>query len=124
MVSLCGLCRAVAPRYPEIDADLLLSGAVLHDIGKVQELSYERSINYTTEGVLLGHLIIEIALVTKRMDAIEGFPPPLRTLIQHLLISHHGRYEFGSPRLPLFRRAGMLEQLHELGSKIVALTAP
>ena len=113
----------MAPRYPEIDADLLLSGAVLHDIGKVQELSYERSINYTTEGVLLGHIIIELELVTKRMDAIEGFPPPLRTLIQHLLISHHGRYEFGSPRLPMFREAVMLHYLDDLDSKMGAMRA-
>lgn len=123
VVSLCGLCRAVAPRYPEIDADLLLSGAVLHDVGKVQELSYERSINYTTEGVLLGHIIIELDLVTKKMDAIEGFPPPLRTLVQHLLISHHGRYEFGSPRLPMFREAVMLHYLDDLDSKMGAMRA-
>jgi 3'-5' exoribonuclease len=123
MVSLCGLCRAVTPRYPEIDADLVLSGAVLHDIGKVRELSYERSINYTTEGILLGHIIIELDLVTKRMDAIQGFPAPLRALVQHLLISHHGRYEFGSPRLPMFREAVLLHYLDDLDSKMGAMRA-
>ena len=123
VVSLCGLCRTVASRYPEVDADLLLSGAVLHDIGKIQELSYERSISYTTEGLLLGHIIMELELVTKKMDAIEGFPQPLRTLVQHLLISHHGRYEFGSPRLPMFREAVMLHYLDDLDSKMGAMRA-
>lgn len=123
VVSLCGLCRAVAARYSEIDADLLLAGAVLHDIGKIQELSYERSIGYTTGGVLLGHIIIELELVTKKMDAIEGFPPSLRTLVQHLLISHHGRHEFGSPRVPMFREAVMLHYLDDLDSKMGAMRA-
>jgi 3'-5' exoribonuclease len=96
---------------------------VLHDIGKVRELSYERSINYTTEGILLGHIIIELDLVTKRMDAIQGFPAPLRALVQHLLISHHGRYEFGSPRLPMFREAVLLHYLDDLDSKMGAMRA-
>jgi 3'-5' exoribonuclease len=123
VVSLCGLCRAVAARYPEIDADLLLAGAILHDVGKIDELSYERSIGYTTEGQLLGHILIEYELVTKKMDAIEGFPAALKTLVQHLLISHHGRYEFGSPRLPMFREAVMLHYLDDLDSKMGAMRA-
>lgn len=123
IVSLCELCRAVAARYPEADADLLLSGAVLHDIGKINELSYERSINYTTEGHLLGHIILELELVTKKMDAIEGFPPELKRLVQHLLISHHGQYEFGSPKPPLFREAVMLHYLDDLDSKMGAMRA-
>jgi 3'-5' exoribonuclease len=113
----------VAPWYPEIDADLLLAGAILHDIGKLDELSFERSIGYTTEGQLLGHILIEYELVTKKMDAIEGFPAALKTLVQHMLISHHGKYEFGSPRLPMFREAVMLHYLDDLDSKMGAMRA-
>ena len=123
VVSLCGLCQAVLIHYPEADADLLLSGAVLHDVGKLKELSYERSIGYTDEGQLLGHILVEYELVTKKMDAIEGFPPELKTLVQHMLISHHGQYEFGSPKLPMFREALMLHYLDDLDSKMGAIRA-
>ncbi len=123
VLSLCNLCRVVLTHYPEANADLLLSGAVLHDVGKLEELSYERSLGYTDEGQLLGHILIEYELVTKKMDAIEGFPPALKTLVQHMLVSHHGQYEFGSPKLPMFREALMLHYLDDLDSKMGALRA-
>jgi len=123
VVSLCDLARAVAGHYQELDQDLLLSGAVLHDIGKLDELCYERAIHYTTEGQLLGHIILELEQVTKKMDAIEGFPADLKTLIKHLLISHHGQYEFGSPKLPMFREALVLHYLDDLDSKMAAARA-
>jgi 3'-5' exoribonuclease len=121
ILSLCNLCRAVLGHYPEADADLLLSGAVLHDLGKLRELSYERSLGYTDEGQLLGHILIEYELVAKKMDAIEGFPPALRTLVLHMLVSHHGQYEFGSPKLPMFREALLLHYLDDLDSKMAAM---
>lgn len=121
VVSLCHLCRAVLGHYPEADADLLLAGAVLHDVGKLKELSYERSLGYTDEGQLLGHILIEYDMVTKKMDAIEEFPPSLKTLVQHMLVSHHGQYEFGSPKLPMFREALMLHYLDDLDSKMGAI---
>src|SRR3984893_17589572 len=121
VVSLCGLCRAVLAHYPEADADMLLSGAFLHDVGNLQELSYERSLGYTDEGQLLGHILIEYELVTKKIDAVEGFPPALKTLVQHMLVSHHGQYEFGSPKLPMFREALMLHYLDDLDSKMAAI---
>jgi len=102
---------------------LLLSGAVLHDVGKLKELSYERSLGYTDEGQLLGHILIEYELVSKKMDAIDGFPPELKILVQHMLISHHGQYEFGSPKLPMFREALLLHYLDDLDSKMGALRA-
>ena len=123
VVSLCELCQAVLSHYPEADADLLLSGAVLHDVGKLKELSYERSLGYTDEGQLVGHILIEYELVSKKMDAIQGFPPELKTLVQHMLISHHGQYEFGSPKLPMFREALMLHYLDDLDSKMGAIRA-
>jgi 3'-5' exoribonuclease len=123
VVSLCGLARVVAAHYPEADADLLMTGAILHDIGKIDELSYDRSFGYTTEGVLLGHIIMELEMLNKKMDAIEGFPPTLRTLVQHLIISHHGQYDFGSPKLPMFREALLLHYLDDLDSKMGAARA-
>jgi 3'-5' exoribonuclease len=123
VLSLCNLCRVVAGHYPETDADLLLSGAVLHDVGKLRELSYERSFGYTDEGQLLGHILVEYELVSKKMDAIEGFPRELKILIQHMLISHHGQYEFGSPKLPMFREALLLHYLDDLDSKMGAIRA-
>jgi 3'-5' exoribonuclease len=123
VVSLCGLCRAVLAHYPEADPDLLLTGAVLHDVGKLRELTYERSIGYTDEGQLLGHILIEYELVARKIDAIEGFPAALKTLVQHMLIAHHGRYEFGSPKLPMFREALMLHYLDDLDSKMGAIRA-
>src|SRR5271165_2352453 len=121
VLSLCNLCRLALGHYPEANADLLLSGAVLHDVGKLEELSYERSLGYTDEGQLLGHIMIEYELVAKKIDAIEGFPPELKTLLLHILISHHGQYEFGSPKLPMFREALLLHYLDDLDSKMAAI---
>lgn len=121
VLSLCDLCKVVLTHYPEADADLLLTGAVLHDVGKLTELSYERSLGYTDEGQLLGHILLEYELVTKKIDALAGFPPELKVLIQHLLVSHHGKYEFGSPKLPMFREALMLHYLDDLDSKMAAI---
>jgi 3'-5' exoribonuclease len=123
MVSLCDLSRLVSGHYPELDPDLLMTGAILHDVGKLDELCYERSFNYTVEGQLLGHIIMELELVTKKMDAIEDFPPELKTLIKHLLISHHGQYEFGSPKLPMFPEALVLRFLDDMDSKVAAARA-
>jgi 3'-5' exoribonuclease len=123
VVSLCDLSRLVAAHYAELDADLLLTGAILHDIGKLDELCYERAINYTTEGQLLGHIILELEQVTKKMDAMAGFPPELKLLVKHLLISHHGQYDFGSPKLPMFPEALALHYLDDLDSKLAAARA-
>jgi 3'-5' exoribonuclease len=123
IVSLCDLCRLAAQHYQELDLDLLLTGAILHDIGKLDELCYERSIHYTNDGQLLGHIILGLENVTQRMNAIEGFPPDCKTLVKHLLISHHGQYEFGSPKLPMFREALVLHYLDDLDSKMGAARA-
>jgi 3'-5' exoribonuclease len=120
-LSLCKLCRLVAQHYPDINQDLLITGAVLHDIGKTQELSYSRSFAYTTEGQLLGHMILELDLINEKIGQIEGFPRELKTLVQHLIISHHGEYEHGSPKLPMFPEALMLHSLDNLDSKLEAM---
>jgi 3'-5' exoribonuclease len=120
-VSLIGLGRSVAAHYPELDADVLLAGIVLHDIGKIDELSYERATNYTTAGRLLGHITIGTLLVGEKIKAIPGFPEPLAILIEHLILSHHGTYEFGSPSLPQTREAIALHFLDDMDSKMAAM---
>jgi 3'-5' exoribonuclease len=128
VISLCGMARRVAAHYPELDIDLLLTACILHDVGKLEELCYERAIAYTTPGQLLGHIVMELETVTRAIDKIEGFPAPLKTVVQHLLISHHGQYEFGSPKLPMIREAMVFHYLDDLDSKLaavrVALAAP
>jgi 3'-5' exoribonuclease len=123
VVGLCGLAKLVAAHYPELDVDLLLTAAILHDVGKLDELCYDRSIAYTTEGQLLGHIVMEFETVSKAIDAIEGFPPALKTVVQHLLISHHGQYEFGSPKLPMIREAMVFHYLDDMDSKLAAVRA-
>lgn len=121
IVSLCRLCRLTAQNYSEIDLGLLLTGAILHDIGKIYELSYERSFDYTTAGNLLGHIAIALELVGRKMDALADFPADLRVLVQHLLLSHHGRLEFGSPITPKFPEAVLLHYLDDIDSKMEAM---
>ena len=81
---------------------MLLTGAILHDVGKVAELTYDRSFGYSTEGQLLGHIVIGLRLLHDKLQRFPDFPPKLRVLVEHLIISHHGELEFGSPKVPLF----------------------
>jgi 3'-5' exoribonuclease len=123
VVSLMKLCDTVASLYPQINRDLLLTGAFLHDIGKIYELSYQRSFSYTTKGQLLGHMIIELEMLHEKIALVPDFSPELKTLIEHLIISHHGKYEFGSPKLPMFPEALMLHYLDDLDSKMESMRA-
>ncbi len=123
VVGLCGLAKQIAAHYSELDVDLLLIAALLHDVGKLDELCYERAVGYTSEGQLLGHIMLELESVSKAMDAIEGFPPKLKTVVQHILISHHGEYEFGSPKLPMIREALVFHYMDNLDSKLAAVRA-
>jgi len=123
VIGLCGLAKQIAAHYPELDVDLLLTAAMLHDVGKLEELCFERAIGYTVEGQLLGHIVIELETVSKAMDAIENFPPNLKTVVQHMLISHHGQYEFGSPKLPMIREAMAFHYMDDLDSKLAAVRA-
>jgi len=123
IVSLIGLGKTVAEHYPELDADLLLAGIVLHDIGKIEELRYARAIDYTTEGRLLGHIMIGAQMVREKIRAIPQFPAPLAVLVEHLILSHHGSHEFGSPSLPQTREAVALHFLDDMDSKMAAMRA-
>ena len=123
VVSLFNMCDLAVRNYPQVNRDLLLSGAFLHDIGKLHELAYQRSISYTTKGQLLGHMIIELGMLGEKIQRVPGFPDELRVLLEHMIISHHGQYEFGSPKLPMFPEALMLHYLDDLDSKMESMRA-
>src|SRR6267154_1037776 len=123
VVSLARSCDLICRNYPQINRDLLLSGAFLHDIGKIHELTYNRSFSYSTRGQLLGHMVIELEMLHRKIADVPGFPDPLKTLLEHLIISHHGQYEFGSPKLPMFPEALMLHYLDDLDSKMESMRA-
>jgi 3'-5' exoribonuclease len=118
VLSLCNLSRMTASHYKYVDADLVVTGAILHDIGKIAELTYDRSFGYSTEGQLLGHIIIGLRMIGEKMAQVPDFPPRLRTLLEHLIVSHHGELEFGSPKTPLFPEAMLLHHLDNLDSKM------
>src|SRR5271167_4930415 len=123
VVSLFTVCDLASRNYPQVNRDLLLTGAFLHDIGKIHELSYQRSISYTTKGQLLGHMIIELEMLQAKLASLPNFPSELKVLIEHLIISHHGQYDFGSPKLPMFPEALMLHYLDDLDSKMESMRA-
>jgi 3'-5' exoribonuclease len=123
VVSLFRSCDLVSRNYPQVNRDLLLTGAFLHDIGKIHELTYTRSFSYTTRGQLLGHMIIELEMLQAKLAQFPDFPPELKTLLEHLIISHHGQYDFGSPKLPMFPEALMLHYLDDLDSKMESMRA-
>jgi len=117
VVSLLGICDLAAKHYG-VHRDLLLTGAVLHDIGKLQELRWGTSFDYTVEGQLLGHITIGVRMIEQKMAAIEDFPPALRVLVSHMVLSHHGKYEFGSPKLPMIPEAVLLHYLDDMDAKL------
>ncbi|MCX8011655.1 MAG: HD domain-containing protein [Desulfobacterota bacterium] len=117
-LSLARLARMVADNYDDINRDLLLTGAILHDIGKVYEISFQRTFDYTDEGRLLGHIMIGAEMVEKRIDKITGFPLELRMVIKHMILSHHGDYIYGSPKRPKTVEALILYYLDDLDAKV------
>jgi 3'-5' exoribonuclease len=123
VLSLCALARRIADHYAWIDRELLVAGAVLHDIGKIHELSYERGFSYTTEGQLLGHIAIGVRMLSDKLRAFPDFPPELRNLLEHIILSHHGQLEFGSPKTPAFPEALLFHFLDDMDSKMECMRA-
>jgi 3'-5' exoribonuclease len=123
VVSLLTLADRVAPHYPVLHRDLLLTGVVLHDIGKVRELAWDVGFEYTVEGTLLGHIQMGMELVEKTIDKLPDFPPRLKTLVLHLILSHHGKLEFGSPKLPMIPEALVLNFIDDLDAKMQAVAS-
>lgn len=117
------LALAVCPLYPDVNQDLVLAALFLHDAGKTAELAYEANFEYTSEGQLVGHIVLCTLWVHDRCRAIEAetgepFPRDLEMVLKHLILSHHGKYEFGSPRLPATPEAFMIHYLDNLDAKL------
>ena len=123
VLSLCNLGKATATHYPHIDFDLLLTGVLLHDVGKIRELHYARSFGYTTEGQLLGHIQIGVQMVLDKLRLMPDFPPRLRDLVVHMILSHHGELAFGSPKIPMFPEALLLHLMDNMDSKMECMRA-
>jgi 3'-5' exoribonuclease len=123
VVSLCTLCELVTVRYFWVDRDLLMAGAVLHDIGKIYELTYNRAFQYSIEGLLVGHISIGLAMLQQKARAIPDFPGQLLVLLEHLILSHHGHLEYGSPIEPQFPEAVLLHYVDNIDSKMEAIRA-
>ena len=123
IVQLMDLVIAVRPLYPQIDGDLLLMGAFVHDMGKIDELSYDKGFAYTDEGQLIGHLVMAVSTLeqnAREAEKLSGepFPAELVLRLKHMIVSHHGEYEFGSPKLPMTLEAVALHLLDNLDAKM------
>jgi 3'-5' exoribonuclease len=116
--SVVGLCRLLAEYYPALDRDLLLAAAMLHDVGKVRELTWDRVFDYTDAGRLLGHITLGALLVEERIRAIADFPEALAQRLLHCILSHHGELEWGSPRRPKTLEALVLHYAEDLDGKV------
>jgi 3'-5' exoribonuclease len=120
-LSMVLLADKIAGHYSGVDREVLMVGAVVHDIGKLRELSYRTSIDYTNEGRLLSHITIGIEMVSATIAAIDGFPTELADLIKHMIVSHHGSREFGSPEPPKTIEAVLLNYIDEIDSRVNAI---
>jgi 3'-5' exoribonuclease len=117
-LSVTRLIEEIKGHYEGINHDLLLAGGILHDIGKVGELSYAIAFDYTDEGRLVGHIVMGTQMVADKIAQIEGFPKELAMLVKHLMVSHHGQYEWGSPIRPMTLEATILYYLDDLDAKV------
>ncbi|GMV99592.1 MAG: hypothetical protein AMXMBFR84_07310 [Candidatus Hydrogenedentota bacterium] len=120
-LELAKLADATAAVFPRIDRDLLLTSVLIHDIGKIEELSDELCVEYTTPGKLLGHLAIGYEMANRKMNAIPGFPETIRIQLLHCILSHHGSNEFGSPVVPKTLEAVALHHIDNLGAQLNAV---
>jgi len=117
-LAVARLVDLIMPVYPGLNRDLLVAGALLHDVGKVREMTYRRSFDYTDEGKLLGHISIGVEMVHEKISLLHDFPFELSMLLKHMILAHHGQYEYGSPKRPKTVEATVLNYLDDLDSKI------
>jgi len=117
-LAVADLAGDICLRYPTLNRDLLLTGALLHDVGKVAELCYARSFDYTDAGKLLGHIVMGVEMVDAKARDIPGFPAEVLVMVKHLLLSHHGQYEYGSPKRPKTLEALVLNFIDDMDAKI------
>jgi 3'-5' exoribonuclease len=117
-LSMALLVERIAGHYSGINMDLLLAGVVLHDIGKIREFDYTLSIDYSDEGRLLSHIVIGIQMVDEKLRGLKDFPEKKAFLLKHMIISHHGTRDFGSPEPPKTLEAVLLNYIDEIDSKV------
>ncbi len=117
-LSMALLADKIAGHYSGIDRDLLVTGAILHDIGKIREFVYKFSIDYSDEGRLLSHIVIGVGMLDEKIKKISQFPDTLAVLLRHMIVSHHGTRDFGSPEPPKTIDAVLLNYIDEIDSKI------
>lgn len=117
-LSVATLVKKLRGHYPGMDWDLLMAGAILHDVGKVREIQLGPVFDYSSEGKLLGHIILGVEMVSERIRGMEGFPQERAMLLKHLLVSHHGRRDWGSPEVPKTPEAELLHRLDDLDAKV------
>jgi 3'-5' exoribonuclease len=122
-LNLLELALLIGPRYPEINTDLMLAGTFLHDIGKTQEMAWDTALKYTDSGQLIGHLVIGTMLIEQKVektqrDLGQPFPARLLQVLEHMILSHHGEYEYGAAKLPMTTEAMALHHLDNLDAKI------
>ena len=117
-IEVARFCIDIKRHYEDVDIDLLITGAILHDIGKIRELKYKKGFDYTDEGRLIGHILIGAEMVDEKIGQIKDFPPKLAMLVKHMVISHQGTYEWGSPKMPQTLEAIILHHLDDLSAKV------
>ncbi|MFG0335389.1 MAG: 3'-5' exoribonuclease YhaM family protein [Maioricimonas sp. JB049] len=127
IVNVLETALRIGDLYPKVDLNLLLAGIFLHDIGKLRELGYDQNFVYTDEGQLLGHLLLGVEMLNEKIPQAEQatgetFPQETALRLKHMLLSHHGTYEFGSPKLPMTPEAIALHHLDNLDAKINEFT--
>jgi len=121
-LSVTKLCAYYCKHYPVLKRDLLLSAAMLHDIGKVKELSSFPINDYTDEGNFLGHIVMGVEMIGMKIREIPDFPPLLETELKHCIVAHHGQYEYGSPKKPAIIEAIALNYADDLDAKMETFT--
>jgi len=119
-LSVVRLLDKVADHYQNLDRDLLLAGGILHDIGKIYEFNYDSLIEYSDEGRLIGHIVMGVEMINKKIEAIPDFPAPLALKMRHIILSHHGEFEFGSPKRPKTMEALVVHYIDDLDAKLNA----
>ncbi|HDQ05015.1 MAG TPA: HD domain-containing protein [Deltaproteobacteria bacterium] len=119
-LSVVRLLDKIAEHYPSLNKDMLIAGGILHDIGKIYEFSYDNLIDYSDEGRLIGHIVMGVEMINKTIAALPDFPEQLSLELRHLLLSHHGEYEFGSPKRPKTMEALVVHYIDDLDAKLNA----
>ncbi len=120
-LSVCEMAVQIAEHYPQLNKDLLVVSAFLHDIGKIREFTSPPNIEYTDEGRLIGHLVSGVEMLNEKLDGIKSFPADLTIRLKHLILSHHGQFDFGSPKEPSFLEAFALNFVDDIDAKINGL---